>query len=263
MSDLTPSLKCFLRSRGHFALLAPVLALVLAGCAAEIPSHLTRLWPVGDSGEPFLGLSTAEGVIVLSTAHYEVGDLFNIQFPVGNSGVVDLGKIDHLNDDLAVIRPLTSRLLRGRLGSTPPKADETIYLARRDEEDQPYMEPVVRWRKGVYGDYITVSGVDDPAAFARDYAGTGLYVNRKGRWKIVGMLAGITANLPGEDADDAGVGYIGLLELVRVLPDQIDYFQRDIKPQRPDFEYGVPLQPSDILIFEAETSDQQNDPDGP
>ena len=98
-----------------------VFALVFVGCAAPIPSHVTRLWPVGRSQEPFLGLSTEEGVLVLTAGHFAVGDLFNIQFPVGNSGVVDLGKIDHLNDDLAVIHPLTSRLLEGRLAASSVK----------------------------------------------------------------------------------------------------------------------------------------------
>lgn len=240
-----------------------VLALALAGCAAPIPSHLTRLWPVGHSEEPFLGLSTEEGVLVLTAPHFQVGDLFSIQFPVGDSGVVDLGKIDHLNDDLAVIRPITAHLLRGRLAASPPLPTETIYLARRDDEDKPWMDPVDRWREGAYGDWITVGGVDDPAAFARDFAGSGLYVNRRGRWQICGMLAGVTANLPGEDADDAGIGYIGLLEIVRVLPDQIDYFERDIKPQRPDFEFGVPLQPSDVVIFESLDEDGEGASGGP
>ena len=82
--------------------------------------------------------------------------------------------------------------------------------------------------------------LDDPAALARDQAGVGLYLNRDDRWQICGILAGITLNEPGADPSDAGLGYIGLVEIVRVLPDQIDYFERDIKDLRPDFEFGVP-----------------------
>ena len=259
VSGLSEALNCFLNSCGRTAL----LALVLVGCSAPIPSHMTRLWAIGNNEEPFLGLSTEEGIVVLSPAHFEVGDLFNIQFPVGNSGVVDLGKLDHLNEDLAVIRPLTARLLQGRTATTPPLPYETIYLARRDEQDKPYMDPVNAWHAGLYGDYITVNGVEDPGTFSRNQAGSGLYVHRKKQWQIVGMLGGITASLSGEDARNAGIGYVGLLELIRVLPDQIDYFQRDIKPLRPDFEYGVPLQASDIIILEADGLDDQNNPDGP
>ena len=236
------------------------LTLLLGACAAPIPSHLTRLWPLGQTDEPILGLSTEEGVLVLTAPHFRVGDVFNIQFPIDNDGLIDLGTIDHLNDDLAVIRPRTSRLLEGRLATALPTPQETLYLAQRDEDDKPIMVPVERYKGGRYGDYIVLPGHDDPAALARDQAGAGLYLQRDDRWKICGILAGITLNEPGADPADAGLGYIGLIEIVRVLPDQIDYFERDIKDLRPDFEFGVPLQPGDI---EYPGLPSQDDDSGP
>jgi hypothetical protein len=226
-----------------------VLALLLGGCAAPIPSHLTRLWPLGHGGEPVLGLSTEEGVIILTAPHFYVGEMFNIQFPFNDDGVVDLGTIDHLNDDLAVVRPRSSRLVEGRLATALPTPQETLYLAQRDERDKPIMTPVDAYKDGRYGNYITVPGVDEPGAFARDQAGAGLYVMRDERWQIAGILAGITLKEPGDDPDDAGLGYIGLVEIVRVLPDRIDFFERDIQQLRPDFEFGVPLQPGDIEVL--------------
>ena len=34
-----------------------------------------------------------------------------------------------------------------------------------------------------------------------------------------------------------------------MLPDRIDFFERDIQQLRPDFEFGVPLQPGDIEVL--------------
>jgi hypothetical protein len=228
---------------------ALLLLLALTGaCAAPTPSHLARLWPVGQSGEPMLGLSTEEGVLILSSPNLGIGDWFHIQFPVGNSGLGDWGILSHLNDDLAVVRPLTARLEEGRLASAPPKPQETIYLALRSAGDQPVMRAVTRWNEGSNGDYVTVSGQGPAEVAARNLAGSGLYVLRDRRWKIIGMLAGTTARLPQRNPNHVGLGYIRLNELARVLPDQIDYFERDIKPLRPDFEFGVPLQPGDMAV---------------
>jgi len=232
---------------GSWKLLAACL-LLAAGCATPPSSHFVRLWPLGRSGEPIVGLSTEDGILVLAVPHYDVGDVFSMQFPYGNSGLFDYGTLDHLNDDLAVIRPIYARLLEGRLATEPLRPHETLYLALRDEQDQQVMTIVDLWKDGRYGDYIVLPGEDEPQARARDLAGSGLYVQRDGRWQIIGMMAGITARLDEDAAQDAGMGFIGLVELVRVLPDRIDYFERDIKPLRPDFEFGVPLQPGDIEL---------------
>ena len=233
-----------------------------AACAAPIPSHMVRLWPLGRTDEPLLGLSTEEGVLILTEPNFDVGDMFNIQFPKGNSGLVDLGTIDRLNDDLALVEPLYSRLATGRLATAVPNPRETLFLAVRDDEDQPVMMEVEAWKGGRFGNYIRIPGEGNPQRAAAELAGSGLYVYRDDRWQIVGMMAGITASLPGTYQADAGMGYLGLVEIGRILPDPLDYFERgDIKPLRPDLEFGVPLQPGDIVLPVPEEDEES--PRGP
>ena len=52
-------------------------------------SHFTRLWLEDTAGEPYIGLSTEDGILLLTRAHFEVGDLFDVHFPIGNSIVRD------------------------------------------------------------------------------------------------------------------------------------------------------------------------------
>jgi hypothetical protein len=227
--------------------LAPLLAahLALAGCASPIPSHYTRLWPEGRTGLPVVGTSTEDGVVILATPGLALGDRYELQFPHGNSVVVDWGVVDRLNDVLAVVRPQTARLREGRIASALPAVDEPLFVALRDARDEPQMHPATRWREGAYGDWLTVSGAD-VEAIARDQRGTGVYVQRDGRWEIVGVLAGLTAVDEADPRGEVALGFVGLLELARILPDRVVYQQRDLRPLRPDFEFGVPLQPGDL-----------------
>ncbi|MHC5211590.1 MAG: hypothetical protein ACYTG2_12790 [Planctomycetota bacterium] len=223
-----------------------MIALLLAGCAAAPPSHYTRLWPEGRTGLPLIGTSTEDGVVILSTPGLAIGDRYEIQFPHGNSLVVDWGIVDRLNDVLAVIRPQTAVLLEGRLASAPPEANETLHLSLRTERDEPVMHPVRRWRGGEYGDWVILRR-RDAEDVARSQRGAGVYVQRDGRWEIVGILAGLTAVDEADPRGEVALGFIGLRELARILPDRVAYFQRDVRPLRPDFEFGVPLQPGDMV----------------
>jgi hypothetical protein len=222
------------------------LALGLAGCSSPaLPSHYTRLWPAGRTGQPLVGTSTEDGVVILSTPGLALGDRYEIQFPFGNSVVADWGLVDRLNDVLAVVRPQTAVLREGRIASSPPTPDEQLYLALRDDRDEPALRPVARWRRGEYGDWVILRGVD-PDEVARSQRGTGVYVRREVRWEIVGVLAGLTAVDEVDVRGEVALGFIGLRELARILPDRVAYFERDEHILRPDFEFGVPLQPGDL-----------------
>jgi hypothetical protein len=210
---------------------------------------------VGRSGAPIIGTATEGGVLLLSQPEFRVGDRFEIQFPIGNSLVRDWGRIDRVNDNLAVVRPLTARVLEGRIATELPQPGETIYLALRDKRDEPDMTPVRRWREGAHGDWIVVPG-RDPDRISEQYRGTGLYVKRNDRWQIVGVLSGLLAEDEGDPRGETAIGYIGLLEMSRILPNHVLYFEHDIKPLRPDFEFGVPLQPGDIDLDEKQQSGQ-------
>jgi hypothetical protein len=234
------------------ALLLPLLA---AACASPPPSHFTRLWPEGTTGSPIIGTSTEDGILLLSRPDFRVGDRFELQFPVGNSLVRDWARIDRVNDNLAVARPLTARIVEGRIATELPQPDEKIFLALRDEDDEPDMTRVRPWRDGMYGDWIVVPGRDSEQV-AREFQGTGLYVRRKGRWQIVGVLTGLLAEDEENRRGETALGYIGLLEMSRILPDHVPYFEHDIKPLRPDFEFGVPLQPGDINLDDEDASGQ-------
>lgn len=228
---------------------ALLLALIVTACAGPT-SHFTRLWREGQTGAPIIGLSTEDGVLILAETSLAVGDRFRLQFPVGNSLVEDWAVLDRRNDDLAIVRPLSSRLHEGRFATTVPTADESFYLALRDRNDELEMVEVERWHEGLYGAFLAPFD-DQPRHMAREWAGAGIYVERDGRWEIVGILAGLTARLLiSEDEDDLGLGYLDLAEISRLLPDQIDFFEHPILPPRPDFEFGVPLQEGDIDIEE-------------
>jgi hypothetical protein len=227
------------------ALLA--LAVVFLAACASPPSHLTRLWPEGGTGEPILGLSTEDGVLVLAEPQWQVGDVFEIHFPVGNSLVRDWGRLDRRNDDLVIIRPITARLLEGRFATALPDRYEPLYLALRDLEDEPEMVEVERWHDLRHGNFI-VPPEGDAMGLVTDWAGVGLYVQRGDRWEIIGMLADVTARLGSDGPSTAGAGFVGIGEISRLLPDQVDYFDHPIPPPRPDFEHGVPLQPGDIVL---------------
>lgn len=252
--------------------LAPALllgCLLVTGCIGP-PSHLTRVWPEGGTGEPLLGLSTEDGVLLLAEPQWQVGDLFELHFPVGNSHVRDWGRLDRRNDDLAVVRPISSRLREGRFATTLPDPEAPLYLALRDADDDPEMVPVERWHEGRLGNWI-VPPDGDAEALAHDWAGAGLYVLREwrwfneDRWEIVGMLSDVTARLVDGAPGDVAVGVIDIAEISRILPDQVDYFVHPIHPPRPDFEFGVPLQDGDIVLPdepEAPTSDGSPEPGG-
>jgi hypothetical protein len=223
-----------------------LLALFAAGCCSTPdPQHFTRLWPDGQTGVPIIGTSTEDGVLVLAQPQWKVGDRLEIQFPIGNSLVVDKGRIDRINDTLAVVSPLTARLSEGRFAAELPLPGEEIFVALRDENDEPVLEPAPLWHDGAFGDWVTLPD-RDATTVARDYAGTAVYVKRDDRWEIVGLLAGLTAY----DETESGylaLGFVGLSEMARILPDRLDYFARDVRPLRPDFEFGVPLQPGDVV----------------
>jgi hypothetical protein len=244
------------------ALTLLLLALGAAGCSSTPdPQHFTRLWPDGGTGAPIIGTSTEDGVLVLAQPQWKVGDLLEIQFPFGNSLVVDKGRIDRLNDTLAVVRPLTARLREGRFAAELPLPGEEIYVALRDENDEPVLQPAPLWHDGDFGDWVVLPE-RDATTVARDYAGTGVYVKREDRWEIVGLLAGLTAY----DETESGylaLGFVGLSEMARILPDRLDYFARDVRPLRPDFEFGVPLQPGDVVYGETVEEPEVKKPPAP
>ncbi len=231
------------------SLLALALAAGATGCSTAPPEHFTRLWLEGRTGSPIVGTSTEDGVLLLARPEWQTGDVLEIQFPFGNSLVVDKGRIDRLNDTLAVVRPLTARLREGRFAGSLPVAGEPLYLALRDERDEPLMQPAQAWRDGAYGDWLVLPE-HDATTVARRYAGSGVYVLRSDRWEIVGLLAGLTAQDESDPRGEVALGFIGLPEMARILPDRLDIFARDLRPLRPDFEFGVPLQPGDIVIEE-------------
>ncbi len=250
---MTPSTIC----PPHIArALGLVLACLLLGaCATPPPSHVARIWPQGAQGAPVLGLSTEDGVLVLADPSYKLGDLFDMQFPVGNSRVDDHGELIRINDNLAIIIPLTSRLAEGRFAETPMTELEQLYVAVRDEDDEPVMEEVTRWRNGAHGDLIVIPD-DDAYDFAARYSGAGVYVNRYDRWQIVGVLSGLVVEDSEPQPDEesiAAVGFIGLDEVARLVADRENYLTREEYPMRPDFEFGVKRQAGDIDIDDWRT----------
>jgi len=222
-----------------------LLLAMLAGCSVTPPEHFTRLWVEGRTGLPSVGTSTEDGVLVLAEPDWKVGDSFEIQFPYGNSLVVDKGRIDRLNDTMAVVLPSSSRLREGRFAGELPVEGEPLWVALRDERDEPTMAEAESWHDGAWGDWLLLPD-QDAEAIARDYAGTGVYVRRSDRWELVGVMAGLTAQDESSSDGATALGFIGLAELARILPDRLDYFARDIRPLRPDFEFGVPLQPGEL-----------------
>lgn len=209
-------------------------------------THFTRLWPANQGGDPFIGLSTEDGILLLTRPGFRVGDIFDIHFPIGNSTVRDWGQLDRFNENLAVVRPLTARQSEGRFAASAPAPGETLFVALRDGDDDPVMEEADWWHDGDWGDWITVGG-HDVEELAAHYAGTGVYVERDDRYQICGVLSGLVAHTDDDPDDDPGLGFYGLGELARILPDQRAFYGHDIRPLRPDFEFGVPLQKLDLM----------------
>ncbi len=226
---------------------------------AEV-SHFTRLWPENKGGDPFIGLSTEDGILLLTRPGFRVGDIFDIHFPIGNSMVRDWGELDRLNENLTVVRPLSARQSEGRFAASAPTANESVFVAVRDANDDPVMEEADWWQDGEYGDWISLDG--EAAELAQRYAGTGVYVERDGRFEICGMLSGLVAHTTEDPDDDAGLGFYGLGELSRILPDQLKFYGHDFQPLRPDFEFGVPLQRTD-LAGQIKALDPANKKDAP
>jgi len=220
-----------------------------AGCCSP-PQHFTRLWVEGETGAPAIGVSTEGGILTLSSPGWKVGDRLDLQFPYGNSMVNDVGLVDRLNETITIVLPATSRIMQGRFATHLPSPEEELYLAVRDELDEPVMQEVTLWRDGEYGDWVLLNGLGagEIEQVARQYRGTGVYVEREGRWEIVGVLAGLLAHDENDPRGEVALGFIGLTELARILPRHQDILKPDLRPLRPDFEFGVPLQPGDLVI---------------
>ena len=210
----------------------PVLLAVLAGC--HLPGSIQSDVELETDRGIVRAVSTESGIFVLSDVVPPTGELA-FRYRSGNGFFDDVATVVRKGDALAVMAPKSSRLNLARFAAYPAAADETLFLETREGEDLDLVECAL-FDAGKRGDLLVL---DDDADWsvpdaARRFAGAGVFAWRDETMELVGILNGVYSE------DPPALAFIGLDEMVTLLPAESSYFARRVTVRRADFEYGVP-----------------------
>ena len=223
----------------NHALWTACLGLTAIGCASPTPNDLVR---IDLPGLHRYALSTEDGLVALDHGDL-VAEEVPIAYPWEESLVVDDATIAARTGDLALLLPKTARLPRSDFAAEPARGDEELFVQIVEKPRQawrPDLVPARLYRNGEFGDLLELGGDLSPEWLAAEFPGSGVYALRKGRYVIVGLLAGTLATSPGAEAEAPPLlPFLGLDAIAPVLPTDSDFFARRLRPFRPDFEYGL------------------------
>ena len=193
------------------------------------PEHLVQL----DLDPVRYAVATEAGILCLAEDALRIADVpFRYRF--GRGVFADRAKVDRFTNYLGILTPESSRLPEARLGLYPARNDDDLIIGIRDEEGLAESVGVELWQDGELGDLIEFSlDADEARDFIEKFTGAGLYAWRDEHYQLVGLLNGVYV------VDEPVAAFVGLDEMVRILPTGSTFFERRLRVLRPDFEYGV------------------------
>lgn len=246
--------------------LAALAALAaFAACHTPLPNDLVLLEVKGASR---FALSTEDGVVALAGDDL-AAELPAVQYWKGRE-IRDHLDLVQSTPDFALLKPKTAKFTRSTFAAYEIKPGEELFvqLIADDFERLPFVLDAHWYEDGRFGDLLAIDSwfVDEEAVASR-FAGAGVYVKRLGVYEIVGILNGTLATNPNDSFATAVFGprvlmpFVRLDQIADVLPQNSNFFQRTVRPFRPDFEHG--LEPDGSEKTRANPNDPKpNDTDG-
>jgi len=229
------------------------LGLLTPGCAVPVPNDLVLL---DVPGAQRYALSTEDGIIAINGDDLAAGIVpilyyFRVQHIGTQHTISDDAKVLQKTDELALLEPVSTQMNFSDLAAQDAEPGEAIFIQILDLDD-PEMRPVLLkaslFENGRYGNLLLLEDSSyTPEHVARTFAGAGLYVQRMGRFVIVGILSGMVASNPvlntgllsRFETPPELLPFISLEVIAPVLPRTSDFFERRKVIYRPDIEYGL------------------------
>lgn len=178
-------------------------------------------------------VSTEDGILCLAEDALRSASI-PYRFRLRRGIFEDRATVDRINENLAILMPQTAVLPQVRFGAYPAREDDELHIGICDKNEQPKLMETKLYQRGQFGDLLETSiPMDEVAAFADRFRGVGLYAWREDYYQLVGILNGVYM------VDQPVLAFVGLEEMSRILPTGSHYFERHIKKNRPDFEYGI------------------------
>lgn len=214
------------------------LGVLCAGCGSPPPNDLVR---IDVPGLHRYAVSTEDGLIAIDRDDLLLDEL-PIVYPYLDDEMQDQASVVNRADNLLLMRPHSLRPSFSEFGAEEPSGAETLYiqiLERPHAEWVPRLVHASLYGDGRFGDLLRLES-GDPEQLVAEFPGAGIYARRKGRYVLVGLLAGTLSTSP--DRNDPTLlllPFLGLDALGTVVPVQSDFFTRRPHMFRPDMEHGL------------------------
>ena len=184
-------------------------------------------------------MATEIGIVTLHDPAIREGDVYPFRHMYKNGEVRDEARVTRTDEYLALLEPVSSKLNTVRFLRYPLAQKEELYVGLLDEEGDAQYLPAERLHQGAHGDLVLCRELEKyPEALeGRGYGGVGLFAYRDGYHWLAGLLTPLRAQVRGV----AGMVYpfVPIERFLEFIPELKDQFNRERKPFRPDFEYGV------------------------
>jgi hypothetical protein len=201
------------------------------------------------------GLSTERGILLLAEVLPEEQEELAFRYHIGNGFFDDIATVQQRGEVLSVLQPQSSRPNEVRFAGDPAHAEDELYFEVRDEDGDPDLLEALLLDAGKYGDLVVIDEEDSLEDRARQLTGAGLYAWRDGHMQLVGIGNGLYSVSP------PALAFIGVHEMAYTFPaETTTYFDREARPRRADFEYGIPRDLAGERVF---TSGMTKVPDYP
>lgn len=216
----------------------------LTGCGTPMPNDLV-LFDL--PGADRYALSTEDGIVSLQNDDLKVGAL-PMKYWFKATPVLFSAEYVQGTEDLALLKTRDTQLLWSEFAADGPRPGEDLYvqILEGDPEHRPAMVEVALYADGEFGDLLEMEDwFRTCSGLAGEFGGAGVYAKRSGRYVLVGVLSGTVATNPNPSILARVFGpwrlmpYVGLDTIAAVLPTNSNFFERRIRPFRPDFEYGL------------------------
>lgn len=214
--------------------------IILAGLSAQIgcSSQENHITLVDVPSGQVAGIATERGILVLKKPAIKKGDTYSISHVYGNGIVPDEARVVDIDENLALLKPVSSNLNAVRFLLYPLDPEEELYVGVLDEDNDPYYLPSELFEGGVHGDLILCDELEDyPRPTSDGFGGIGVFAYRDGYHWLTGLLLPMKAQISGSMKE--AYPFVGMESIVNFFPDLRDNFTRQKRPFRPDLELGL------------------------